>query len=120
MKITQEQIDKLPSWATHFVHDARHNVEYIEVDVDSAYPVYLKALGLEKSTFSAEVVRRCVTETLKSIVGPGLSVRLVSSTGAWKLASLPDHPDYGDESAQKGSSMFKKFYAQLKNSSGEF
>lgn len=79
-----------PSWA-------EKRGDFVVVDVDVAYPLYLAALQdadpkvfRRPDRYTAEVCRRVLTNQLLIRHGRPLRLRLVSPGGAWKLKNLPE------------------------------
>ena len=84
--------DNLPEWATY---DKGENV--ILVDPDIVYPLYLEKLGYDRKLITQahlEVARKCFTQDLLQVTGPGLHLRISRTPEAtWRLdRHIPGQP----------------------------
>jgi len=79
---------KLPDWA---IYNKAEDI--IVVDPDVVYPLYLRKLGYSVKRLTGselEVARRCFTEDLLLLTGPGLRLRIPKTVGGiWKLSKYP-------------------------------
>ena len=74
MKLSAEQLARLPSWA---LYDA--NLELVQVDTAKVFCVYLNAIQLEKTQFGVTVVRRIIEEQIIRAIIKMQVIRYVAS-----------------------------------------
>lgn len=101
MRPDRKQIS-LPNWA------AWGEDGFVEVDPDVVYPIYLEALKVKKpDRYWLEVARRCFTEDLRRVHGPGLKLRILRRPD-WRLDKFPK-----GAGAEAGSAEFRRHYRKL-------
>lgn len=79
-------LKNLPSWAEY---DKKKRIIIVKPDV--VYPMYLKELGYDnkKTTqFMLECARRCFTQDLITLIGPGIHLRIAKDE-KYKLTEYP-------------------------------
>lgn len=102
-KVTRD-ID-LPHWATGTPDGV------IEIDPDTAYPLVLDLLEIvNPDQYWLEVARRCVTEKLRLLHGPGLSLRILPKARKWSLGNFPE-----GMGAARGCDEFRKHWNRIKD-----
>jgi hypothetical protein len=82
------------------------------VDVDVAYPKYLKQLDMQANQFSTGAIKLCITRDLAEMTGiEGLTVRF-KGTDKWKMVNLS--PDQGthDEGMKCGGKFRDRLIRQ--------
>lgn len=106
--------EKLPGW----VLGLREGDKAILVDAAQAFPQYLDELEMEPTQYSLTVARRCITNDLKALVGPGIIVNF-SEPGKkgndreWRLDNFPEGSKPGEDEIS-GARDFDNHWKHLK------
>lgn len=116
--VSNSVIESLPSYCTVDGSTVAIDAEFAVIsngrffiNASKMYPHYLRELNLSLDRFSIEVARRCMTEDLYRLTGPGLHI-IITNPGRYLLEHLPERPGMTD-SAARGSSEFRQFFNQL-------